>query len=560
MTTTKASAVRSHLAPTTLCAAQQTPFHQITATLSAAAAIEPPRDDPSSSSSPGSSLASLKEATFSLPETFWNDLERASAWQPKASDWNLELCRQVTRQHDGALERLYQQEQETGSAPENNTDVDRLLSPETAVLALKVLLKCHFEQVQDLSNIVRKWESQWGGLGRTEMTDHLSLRLVTANGKAGNVGRCLALLDFRRRQEYRPRHREFTAAVTAIRIAGKTASLSWNPTRWLDAVLMNMKQRYVKLTTSLANQMLNCFAVGSLDNRAVHHFYRVVRQKPDPSKDTNSLPVAFYFDKDLNYQTYQPVQVRLKYSRHAPPFYKIPSVAASAADKATKLRLERENDPDFSPPLHAAFSFADSLSAGGACGHDPVQLNTASYNALIKACVERGALWRAMYVLDVNMTAEDAAPNHKSYNLILAGLARVGDVVTAEKTIQKMINAGLSPDAFTVRAIVDGLLNAGDAPAAVTVAQDFFNQHSVLPPYTTHCKILEFCLAQGLVHEAKRYIYFLQQLWHWEPNEYHSEDFVQLMRATQGNTQLQKPALQKLFAYFGESLEDSDFL
>ena len=32
------------------------------------------------------------------------------------------------------------------------------------------------------------------------------------------------------------------------------------------------------------------------------------------------------------------------------------------------------------------------------------------------------------------------------------------------------------------------------------------------------------------------------------------------MDATQKNTQLQKPALQKLFAYFGEELTDSDFL
>jgi len=139
-------------------------------------------------------------------------------------------------------------------------------------------------------------------------------------------------------------------------------------------------------------------------------------------------------------------------------------------------------------------------------------------------------------------------------------LARVGDVVSSQDYYQKLLNSGLQPDAFTVRAIVDGLLNLGDAPAAITVVQDFFNQHSILPPYTTHLKVIEVCLARGMVHEAKRHVYFLQQLWHWEPNEYHTDSFIKLMRATQRNTQLQQPALRKLFSYFGETLNDSDFL
>jgi pentatricopeptide repeat protein len=236
-------------------------------------------------------------------------------------------------------------------------------------------------------------------------------------------------------------------------------------------------------------------------------------------------------------------------------------------DSPGRLRIERETEPDYSIPLASAFAFAHSLQQG-ACGHDPVVFNVECYNALIKACVYRGALWRAMNVLDTvirNSTDENGVslrPNHISYNLILAGLARVGDVITAQRYYHKMLNEdNLEPDAFTVRAIVDGLLNLADAPAAVTVVQDFFNQHSVLPPYTTHCKILEFCLARGMIYEAKRYVYFIQQLWYWKPVEnYHSKAFIQLMRATQHNTQLQKPALQKMFAYFGETLDDRDFL
>jgi pentatricopeptide repeat protein len=224
-----------------------------------------------------------------------------------------------------------------------------------------------------------------------------------------------------------------------------------------------------------------------------------------------------------------------------------------------QLKLEREMEPEYSLPLAAAFAFAESLQHG-ACGHDGIKLNQGSYNALIKACVYRGALWRAMHVLDTAMPDADCPPDAISYNLILSGLAAVGDIVKAQEYYVKMQNTGIKPDAFTVRAIVDGLLNMGDTPGAVTVVQDFFNQHSILPPYTTHTKILEFCLARDMVYEAKRYIYFLQQLWRWKASSYDDEDFVKLMDATQRNTQLQKPALQKLFAYFGEELTESDFL
>eukprot|EP00523_Entomoneis_sp_CCMP467_P019829 CAMPEP_0168862890 /NCGR_PEP_ID=MMETSP0727-20121128/18670_1 /TAXON_ID=265536 /ORGANISM="Amphiprora sp., Strain CCMP467" /LENGTH=175 /DNA_ID=CAMNT_0008917947 /DNA_START=27 /DNA_END=554 /DNA_ORIENTATION=+ len=140
-----------------------------------------------------------------------------------------------------------------------------------------------------------------------------------------------------------------------------------------------------------------------------------------------------------------------------------------------------------------------------------------------------------------------------------ASTTAVGDVVTAQEIYLKMHNFGLEPDETTVHAIVDGLLNAGDSHGSITVVQDFFNQHSVLPPLWMHYKILELCLGQGLAYEAKRYVYFIQQLWKWEPNQYHDPKFVETMRAVQKSPGLQKEALQKLFAYFGEELKDSDF-
>jgi hypothetical protein len=124
---------------------------------------------------------------------------------------------------------------------------------------------------------------------------------------------------------------------------------------------------------------------------------------------------------------------------------------------------------------------------------------------------------------------------------------------------RQLISKELSPTKETIEAIVDGLLNLGDVVSAVSFCQDSFNQFSVLPPYTTHIKIIEFCLARGLVYEAKRHVFFVQQLWKWQPNKYHSEEFCKVMELTQKNPNLSKDALHKLFAHFGESLQDSDF-
>ena len=124
----------------------------------------------------------------------------------------------------------------------------------------------------------------------------------------------------------------------------------------------------------------------------------------------------------------------------------------------------------------------------------------------------------------------------------------------------QMILKGIPPSKETVEAIVDGLLNLGDVGSAITLVQDCFNQHSILPPYTTHLKILEFALGRSLVYEAKRHVYFIQQIWKWERNDYHSEEFSKLMTLVQKNPKLSKEALIKLFAYFGETLDESDFI
>jgi hypothetical protein len=122
-----------------------------------------------------------------------------------------------------------------------------------------------------------------------------------------------------------------------------------------------------------------------------------------------------------------------------------------------------------------------------------------------------------------------------------------------------MNNKNVPIDKFTIEAMVDGMLNMGDVAGAITLAQDVFNQHLKLPPYTTHLKIIEFCLASDLVYEAKRHVYLLQQIWKWEPNDYHDAVVVRDMELTKKNPKLSKVSLQKLFAFFGRRLDESDF-
>lgn len=77
--------------------------------------------------------------------------------------------------------------------------------------------------------------------------------------------------------------------------------------------------------------------------------------------------------------------------------------------------------------------------------------------------------------------------------------------------------------------------------------------------YNTHLKIIEFALANGLIFEAKRHVYFVQQLWKWQPSQHHSKSFCSVMEATKRNPKLNKSALQKLFQYYGEDLNEKDF-
>lgn len=502
----------------------------------------------------------------------YNQGQGATRYRPERN-WDVKLVRETVAQYEYHLKLFNAAKQDSSENYENNEAALKMrklfLSPETTQNAFRALLRCKINTA-DLAQKVRDWERYLGNLGETPLTDGLSLVMVKANGKAGNVGRTLSLLALRKSRNFEPRASEFIHAITAIEAAGLHLRIDRNtflsekdqpqiddPTRWLDAILLNMSQRGFPLTTAFACKMLNTYTTTGKSGKAFHYFYKVHRKQVDGDEED--------YDDNLGIARFQrrPVKVRLS-MRPPPPYQKIPSqvrgkLVRKPGTDIKQLKLDRESDPDWSPALTSAIAFADSLKQG-ACGHGPIELDCVVYSILVKACVYRGSLWRAMHIIDEVMPANGIEPDVVTYNTLLSGLARVGDVPTIREYFSKMLANQIGPEKETVKAVVDGLLNLGDVQAAITVVQDCFNQHSVLPPYTTHLKILEFALGRGLVYEAKRHVYFIQQLWKWKRNGYHSEEFSKIVELTQKNPKLSKEALQKLFAYFGETLEESDFI
>ena len=554
----------------------------------------------------------------------------------------------------------------------------RLLSPPVLANAVRSLTRSKMD-TNLLSQRIRDIESLVGNIGWTPITEELSYRLLEANGKAGNVRRTLALLELRKKRGYPPREqdyrtfsyatkskddrevfdeddslnqttnigiargeKEFKHAINSIISAQLPLRRSRNihlhetsfaessldnPTRYLDAILLNMSQRGVPLRPEMANQMLSCYSSTGRTGRALHYFYKVVR---DPVEEDGSyLPgphpthlskaeleewmetrrqlgmgrllicgvekaegEVVDSDKEKNSMIMDTLdcdeettktnswggmsKTKPRMIMHPPPpFHKIPSnvketplarsseehktlsfvgaprssttVSSSssllhptyAESRKTKTKYEWEVDREWSLSLTAAFAFADSLTHG-ACGHVPIELNVGSWNCLIKACCYRGAFHRALKILNETMPQKGIEPDSFSYNTILSGLARVGDIPSLKELLVTMTNKRVPIDKYTVQAIVDGLLNVGDISGASTTVQDIFNQHDTLPPYTTHLKIIEFALSSGHVYEAKRHVYFIQQLWKWQPSTHHDSKFCKIMGATQQNPKLSK--------------------
>jgi hypothetical protein len=370
------------------------PAHRVVSTQSVAAAGEaatvPHNDDPANSSHDSEIIS--KEPFHYDPEDVIQCVEAAVKSNEIQGTKNAvnrtrkemqQLCRDAVDQYERHLTYILQRLDELQEGEEKVlskvidpglVDVtQRMLSADLVESVVQALVTSKPSPIK-LSRRVRELERLIGSIGMTPLTDQLSFRLLEANGKAGNVGRALSLLQLRLSREYKPVSREYECAIDAIVRAGTSLDTGRNiyigddfqptidnPTRWLDDILFNMHQRGEQLTPYMANRMLDTYASTGRTGKALHFFYdtKYVWKGSDEAgeeQDSSRKPKKV---------------VRIRFCK-PPPYHKVPSLAGDKAvgipyQQGRKPKLDWEKDPEWSKPLAAAFAFADSL-IHGACG------------------------------------------------------------------------------------------------------------------------------------------------------------------------------------------------
>jgi hypothetical protein len=171
----------------------------------------------------------------------WNPkrmLEELTAAAPMVDkgQWMAERCLEAFENYQNHLkyysssqpqQRTSSSRSTTATRSHNDYDDDSMTSSSavvpsstTAVLAIRCLIKSKLPTLA-LRHRIREVERTIGSLAdRIPMTDELSFVLLEAHGKAGNVGRAMSLLEYRRIQNYHPyntKHaKEFYYAVQSI--------------------------------------------------------------------------------------------------------------------------------------------------------------------------------------------------------------------------------------------------------------------------------------------------------------------------------------------------------
>jgi len=491
------------------------------------------------------------------PEELRIDLRAASIWKRSKNEVNHKFCRSVVSN--------YYQHLLIG---DDECIVKK--DPKLAEMAILTLLKTRIHPM-NLSRHLRELERTLSShCSNLKMTDDLSYKLLEAHGKAGNIGRCLSLLDFRLYKKYKPREKEFIYAIQSLKSGTLGLRVSSprkkdcsnhpleDPTRWLDAILSNMHKRNFDLNVDIVNRMLSCFSSTGRNARGLYWFYETKRNEEGRVRLKMNLPPS---------------------SRKTPSCFLKLNTEGTIQVPDEKIKEEQSKDKN----LKAAFLFAQSVVTGGVCGHvQPIQLTLHSYNLLLKVCCYRGAFSNAFKILYTTLPELDLEPDIYSYNILLSSLARVGDVTFLRHLLTEMTNTNVPLNAFTVEALSHGYLNAGDIHGAINIIQDVWNQHQVLPRLTTHYKLIEVVLGIGDVYEAKRYVWFLQQIWIWNEqqqslnnnnNTNKQQDFTNsfneeqlelsgystsIQQASILKKKLFKNELKHLFQYFGYDLKDEE--
>ena len=283
-------------------------------------------------------------STFTYnPTAIINDITKASQWT-KSKLWDPQISRNAVRNYILHLRYIHHLQKRHKSLPSDEKD-KLLLSPHTASLAIQSLLRTKTHTPQ-LSISIRKLERLLGSLESITMTDKLSYTLLHANGKTGNIGRTLNLLSFRQKHGFPPHKYEFNNAIQSIQSAALDVRQFRNvylsdkndvqdpmddPTRWLDAVLVNMYERNVPLDIYTANRMLNCFAATGRNAKATYWFYQI-KQKKTTEDDRSEDPTN---------DGLKETKIQMKMNR-SPSFSKVPGELKDQSRQKGKEDLSKK--------------------------------------------------------------------------------------------------------------------------------------------------------------------------------------------------------------------------
>ena len=280
----------------------------------------------------------------------------ANEWNQGKEKWDPQYCQDAVDDYCNHLKYLLDLKlKSTSTIPDDA--LKTILSSSTTWRALRAMTKMNID-THILSKKVREVERLIGQIGCTPLTDRLSLALLEANGKAGNIGRTVSLLQLRKKKGYRPCRKEFNCAIQSIISAGlylrKNRNIFLkdgqqpeidNPTRWLDAILVNMSERGAKLDTKMANKMLDCYCSTGRTGKANHFFYKVTRDYIDvngngknltsseegeirPGTGTGTGTGTGISDEIMEQMPVfedRKTKVRMRMNWHMPPYYKVPS-------------------------------------------------------------------------------------------------------------------------------------------------------------------------------------------------------------------------------------------
>ncbi|CDY60361.1 BnaCnng36130D [Brassica napus] len=191
----------------------------------------------------------------------------------------------------------------------------------------------------------------------------------------------------------------------------------------------------------------------------------LIRTIPPEESDPNSIP-------------HRLLSILTKPNWHKSPSLKqmVPSIRPSHVSSLFSLDLDPKTALNFSHWIsqsprfkHSVYSYASLLAL---LVNNGFKLRVECYNALLNSLARFGMV-DEMEKLYVEMLEEgEVSPNVYTYNKMVFGYCKVGNVVKAKEYVSKIVEAGLEPDFFTDTSLVMGYCRSKDLDSAFKVFEE----------------------------------------------------------------------------------------